>query len=90
MTMRTFRVIVSGKVQGVGFRAGAQHYALNHGISGYAKNLAHGEVEIEATGTESQLVNFAQYLEEGPKTADVLTVVWDYVQLKQYQEFKIY
>ncbi|MBE0362335.1 acylphosphatase [Pseudoalteromonas ulvae UL12] len=89
MSVKTFRVIVSGKVQGVSYRATAKQYAIEHGIQGYAKNLLHGEVEIEATGTESQLVNFAQFLEQGPPHAHVETVAWDYVQLKDYKGFEV-
>lgn len=47
---------VSGSVQGVGFRYRAYHLANSMGITGYAKNLYDGRVELELQG-EGELVN---------------------------------
>ena len=56
MSIRTFKAIVSGRVQGVFYRATAKQVAEELGISGYAKNLANGEVEVEATGQDLKLI----------------------------------
>jgi acylphosphatase len=65
------RFIVSGKVQGVGYRYFAMSAAEEIGVTGYARNLADGRVEIYAIGTAPQLRQFAQELQRGPHFAAV-------------------
>ncbi|MCL1127292.1 acylphosphatase [Shewanella surugensis] len=89
MIVRTLKAIVTGRVQGVFFRAATKQAAITQGISGYAKNLATGEVEVEATGQESQLKAFIEYLKQGPAQAQVDDVVWDYIQAKSFEGFSI-
>ena len=48
--MSAARFVVSGKVQGVFFRASAREQALKLGLRGYAKNLSDGRVEVLAAG----------------------------------------
>ena len=48
-------VIFRGDVQGVGFRAITQHYALQLGLSGTVQNLSDGSVELYARGSREQL-----------------------------------
>ena len=50
---RRVNIIVSGKVQGVYFRAATQKQAQKLGVTGWVRNLASGEVEIHALGTKS-------------------------------------
>ena len=45
------RFVISGRVQGVGFRAFAQHAARAIGVTGWAQNLDNGDVEVHANGT---------------------------------------
>ncbi len=68
------RFFVSGRVQGVGYRYFALNTAEELGISGYAKNLPDGRVEVYAVGTAEQLRAFAQQLLRGPQFADVADV----------------
>ena len=49
------RFVVSGSVQGVGFRYFAERVALRLGVAGYVKNLPDGRVEVYAIGTAAQL-----------------------------------
>ena len=65
------RFLVSGRVQGVGYRYFAVSAAEQLGIAGYAKNLADGRVEVYAIGTVSQLRQFARELQRGPHLAAV-------------------
>jgi acylphosphatase len=65
------RFFVSGKVQGVGYRYFAMDTAEQMGITGYAKNLADGRVEVYAIGTSTQLRDFARQLQRGPALASV-------------------
>jgi acylphosphatase len=68
------RFLVSGRVQGVGYRAFAQHAARQIGVTGWARNLTDGGVEVHANGTESQLNDFEALLRRGPSWSDVRSV----------------
>jgi len=65
------RYLISGRVQGVGFRYFAQRAARELGISGSARNLDDGRVEVEAVGRKTQLDEFEARLRKGPAGADV-------------------
>jgi acylphosphatase len=71
---RAKRFFVSGRVQGVGYRYFAVDTAEQIGVTGYAKNLADGRVEVYAIGTADQLRNFARELQRGPTLAAVAEV----------------
>lgn len=64
-------VIVSGRVQGVGFRAFAVRTARALGLRGMVRNLPDGRVETRAVGPESRLAAFRDALREGPPAARV-------------------
>ena len=64
-------VLISGKVQGVGFRNFAQRNARQLGVKGYAKNLPNGKVEVVAEGDKTQLDALVVFLREGPRYARV-------------------
>lgn len=56
------RVIYHGRVQGVGFRATAQHIATEFAISGYVRNRDDGSVELEAQGEAAEVQRFLDAL----------------------------
>lgn len=62
---------ISGRVQGVGFRNFAQQVANELGVSGWARDLDDGRVEVQANGTLRQLDEFEARLRQGPRFADV-------------------
>lgn len=64
-------VIITGRVQGVGFRNFTQLNAKQIGINGYAKNLPNGTVEVVAEGDKSQLDALVALLKKGPRYARV-------------------
>jgi acylphosphatase len=66
-----YRYVVSGRVQGVGYRYFVLRQADVLGVSGYARNLADGAVEVVAEGTEAVLADFEGRLREGPSFAEV-------------------
>ena len=68
------RFFVSGRVQGVGYRYFVIDAAEQMGITGYAKNLGDGRVEVYAVGTVAQLRDFARELRRGPAFASVADV----------------
>jgi len=65
------RCFVSGRVQGVFFRASAREEAHRLGVSGYARNLPDGRVEVLACGEPDRLSRFRRWLREGPPHATV-------------------
>lgn len=68
------RYRVSGRVQGVFFRASAREQARALGLSGWVANRADGSVEAVASGSPEALAAFASWLAEGPPRARVSAV----------------
>lgn len=68
------RFLVSGRVQGVGFRVATQAAARRLGLDGCACNLADGRVEVAACGTLAALVALEQWLWQGPAGARVTAI----------------
>jgi acylphosphatase len=71
---QTKRYLVSGAVQGVGFRYFTQHAAAKLHLSGYVRNLHDGRVEVFACGAREQLAQLREYLQRGPRFATVREV----------------
>ncbi|WP_206859852.1 acylphosphatase [Lysobacter changpingensis] len=69
--MSAARFVVSGKVQGVFFRASTRDRAQALGLRGFAKNLADGRVEVLAAGDDAAIDELAAWLREGPPMARV-------------------
>lgn len=65
------KCLISGRVQGVFFRASARDQAQRHGITGYAKNLPDGRVEVLACGERDALERLRDWLGRGPAAAEV-------------------
>ena len=74
MSSLAARFLVSGRVQGVAFRAHARAQAHALQLRGYARNLADGRVEVLAVGSEAALECFAAWLQHGPPAARVTGV----------------
>jgi len=68
------KYVVTGRVQGVGFRFFAERVANELGLRGYVKNIWNGDVEAYAIGNEVQLEEFRRQLAEGPRMARVESV----------------
>jgi acylphosphatase len=73
--MRAKHYLVSGHVQGVGYRYFVLAAAGRLGIRGYVRNLSNGDVEVHAEGDEAALERFKRELEQGPRMARVTEVV---------------
>ena len=65
------RFLVSGRVQGVCFRASTQEQARHLGLRGYVRNLTDGRVEVLATGSDEALEALATWLRQGPPLSRV-------------------
>ena len=63
--------IVSGDVQGVGFRFHTLNFANELGVVGWVRNLNNGNVEVTAVGSQEQLDDLLKWLFRGPKWARV-------------------
>lgn len=71
---KALRCLVSGRVQGVGYRAATATRARELGLRGVARNLADGRVEVLATGAAAELAELVAWLWEGPLLARVTAV----------------
>ena len=69
--MAAARFIVRGRVQGVFFRASTREQALVLGLTGYAKNLIDGSVEVLACGDDQAIAHLERWLRDGPPMAQV-------------------
>jgi acylphosphatase len=64
-------IIVSGRVQGVGFRRAAQKQARHMNLTGWAHNLTDGSVEIVVEGEKNEIEIFLEWVKQGPSFAKV-------------------
>jgi len=73
------RIIISGYVQGVGYRFFACDRAQSLGIAGFVKNRPDGQVEVVAEGDKDILEDFISILKRGPSVASVndVKVSWE-------------
>jgi acylphosphatase len=71
VNQRRLHAVVSGRVQGVGFRASAQQVAQRLGLAGWVRNLADGRVELEAEGPPVVLDQLLAWLRKGPSLSRV-------------------
>lgn len=83
-------ILISGKVQGVGFRLFTQRSARELGINGYAKNLANGKVEVVAEGDKLHLNALVKKLKQGPRASRVDDLkIEERVYKEKYKSFGI-
>jgi len=87
--MKTIRLTIKGKVQGVFFRATAKDIADELGIKGWARNLPDRNVEIMATAPEDSLQKFIDWFRQGPTKARVEEVAIEELDLQQFNDFRI-
>jgi acylphosphatase len=84
-----YKINVSGRVQGVGYRWNAVHEARYRGINGFVKNMSDGTVYIEAEGSRNQLDTFVEWCKRGPAHGIVETVEVNKFPPADYNEFRI-
>ena len=83
-------MVVSGLVQGVGFRYFVYHRAKSFGLVGYVQNIYSGEVEIEIEGDRSMIEEFIKEVKVGPRASHIkgLKIEW-LTCSKSYTNFEI-
>ncbi len=83
------RYLISGRVQGVWFRASAQEEAKKLDLTGWARNLQDGRVEVLACGDKEKLAQFYQWLHQGPELAKVDEVVSEASSWEDFERFSV-
>ncbi|MBC7863562.1 MAG: acylphosphatase [Bacteroidia bacterium] len=87
--LRHYNITVKGRVQGVAFRFNAQAEASKLDLTGYVKNLADGDVYIEAEGDEEKINKFINWCYVGPRLAQVQEVIAEESETKGFQTFEL-
>lgn len=89
MDLQIFHALVSGRVQGVFFRAATKERAESLNITGWVRNTDDGCVELVACGTQEALTTFKAWLWQGPPSAIVDDVVIDDASVETFTSFDI-
>jgi len=87
--MKTVRLRISGKVQGVFFRAGAKERAEQVGVTGWVRNTRDHGVEVLATGDQQGVGAFVAWCRSGPPKAVVEAVEILEEPLQVFERFEI-
>ena len=74
MAQRRVHAIVSGRVQGVSYRASTADEAQGLGLTGWVRNLPDGNVELEAEGPADAVASLLAWCKNGPPAARVTNV----------------
>ncbi|MBE6062342.1 MAG: acylphosphatase [Clostridium butyricum] len=80
--MIRYSIIVDGRVQGVGFRYFTQMMAIKYNLTGWCKNLYNGKVQIEAQGSEDNLINFINSLKKGNNFSKIDDMILNELPIK--------
>ena len=87
--MQTVRLTITGKVQGVFYRAGAKERAEELGLKGWVRNIAGGAVEITVSGDEATIEEFTSWCRRGPSKARVEKVTRETISFENFSDFRI-
>jgi len=88
--METVRLHISGKVQGVWYRASAKDKAISLGLTGKVWNERNGDVAILAQGSHNQIMKFVEWCKVGPPLAKVEEVKVENVETTEvFSSFEI-
>lgn len=87
--MKRVHVIVSGRVQGVGFRYFVLSLASRYNLTGWVKNLYNGDVELEAEGISTRLTPFLSEIQEGNRFIHVTHMDVQEIDLVNDKKFRV-
>ncbi|MHB8481876.1 MAG: acylphosphatase [Nitrospiria bacterium] len=82
-------ILVSGNVQGVGYRKFVAAHAVKLSLTGFCKNLPSGEVEVEVQGSSEKIEELTGHLYKGPPRGKVEKISVSFIPLKQDSGFII-
>jgi len=81
---KSFHILVSGRVQGIGYRYSAVRAAAKHRIAGWVRNNVDGSVELDCEGDAKDMDGFIDWIKVGPTGARVSNVE---IREKPYRGF---
>jgi acylphosphatase len=89
-TRNRIHIFVTGKVQGVGFRAFVQQTAKRFGLTGWVQNVGYRQVEAVAEGDPEILKVFLEAVRTGPSSSrvDELNLTWE-ITIEGFEKFEI-
>jgi acylphosphatase len=85
----SYKILITGRVQQVGFRFYTQQKALDLSITGSVQNLPNGDVIIIAFGVEKPMLEFINWLHRGPSRAMVTNVDLQEIPFELVSDFRI-
>lgn len=80
---------VSGRVQGVWYRASTQKEANALGLTGWVRNLSDGRVEVVACGEKEKVMQLYAWLRRGPELAKVEAVSYEEIAWQTHERFGV-
>jgi len=86
---KTIHCYISGRVQGVFFRARTREQAMLFGVTGWVRNLPDGRVEVMASGEEVPVKLLHEWLQRGPEHARVLDVEVEVLEYRKFDGFSV-
>ena len=90
MDEKRVRVVITGRVQGVAFRASCQREASARGVRGWVRNRWNGAVEVLAEGNQQSLEKFYRILQRGPRAAFVSDVSAEWLPATgEFHDFRV-
>jgi len=83
-------IIISGKVQGVFYRASTRDKALRIGVTGWVKNIPGGNVEAVFQGEKNKVMQMIEWCKKGPaySKVDDVSVTWEEVK-EEFETFEV-
>jgi acylphosphatase len=84
-----YRVLISGRVQGVAYRDSCRRVAEQHGVTGWVRNLADGSVEAVFEGPSDDVDHLVEWSRRGPRFAQVADVRVHAEEPEGISEFQI-
>jgi DNA ligase D-like protein (predicted 3'-phosphoesterase) len=86
---QAIRAVVSGQVQGVGFREATVRKAQETGVLGWVRNADDGTVQVHAEGSPEAVAELSAFLEAGPPAAAVEGVAIDAAKVEGHEQFAV-
>jgi len=83
-------IIISGKVQGVFYRASTRDKALRIGVTGWVKNIPGGNVEAVFQGEKNKVMQMIEWCKKGPaySKVDDVSVTWEELK-EEFETFEV-
>lgn len=89
--MKRVHLIISGRVQGVFYRAAVRDVSRNYNVSGFVRNLPDGTVEVVAEGPDDEVTRFANacFINDGVRRAESIKKEFTDITERQYTGFSV-